>query len=283
MAMNQMTVQAADVARILLERIEASHPAPALFSTAETDEWPARSLNVLVKCGVLKSGGRAESLWCPGCEWQCHKTVVVRTAGAHLCPQAFITCDEEPGHGRIFVPLRSLDQYAATLSGVSGFIASQMKLGLRRSSVASAWYLLGTIKGRHGPRQLSVGLDAGRLVLRVGRQQESVAQVVSWIGAGLWIDKVHIQRLANRKGAITPSGALRAPGHSPRQERARRTRARHDAIIREAKKRHANRQGNWTPIATAIAATDLAKAEQGRRLSAATIRRIITQMRRRER
>ena len=43
-AMNQMTIQAADIARILIERIEGSHPAPALFSTAETDEWPTRSL-----------------------------------------------------------------------------------------------------------------------------------------------------------------------------------------------------------------------------------------------
>jgi hypothetical protein len=277
-----MTVQA-DVARILLERIEASHPAPALFSPVETDEWPAKCLSVLVKCGLLKSGGRAESLWCPGCEWQCHKTVVVRTAGAHLRNQAFVTCDEEPGHGRISVPLRSLEQYAATLSGVSGFIAGQMALGPPRSLVAGTWCHLGTIKGRHGPRPLSVGFDAGRLVLRVGRQQESIAQVMNWIGDRLSIDRAHIRRLANRKGAVTQSGVQRAPDFTLRQERARRTRARYDAIFREAKKRHANRQGNWTAIAAAIAATDLAKAGQGRRLSPATIRRIVTQMRRRER
>lgn len=208
---------------------------------------------------------------------------MVRTASVHASTQAFITCNEEPGHGRISVPLLSLVQYGATLSGVCSFIAGQMQLGPPRSSAAGASFLMGTIKGRHGPRQVSVGLDAGRLMLHVGQQQESVVRVLLWVGVGLSIDKKHIQRLANRKDAVSWSHVSRPPDRTMRHKRRRSTGARHEAIFREAKSRHATHQGSWTAIATAIAATDLAKAEQGRRVSAATIRRIVTEKRRSER
>ena len=148
-----MAVKRGDIAVILTERIEASHPAPALFTTAETDEWPARILEHLLGCGILQQAHRAGSTLCPGCEWQCHKTVVVRTTSPGPRPQAFITCDEEPDHGRITVPLRSLIQYGATLAGLSSFIAGMTKLGPLRSSPTGASFLLGTIKGRHGLRQ----------------------------------------------------------------------------------------------------------------------------------
>ena len=280
--MNQMAVTAADIARILGERIEGSHPAPALFSATETDEWPAQVLHVLLECGVLKPTNRAESVWCPGCERQCYKSVVVRTLGGRTPSAAFITCDEEPGHGRIAVPLPSLVQHAATLSGVCGFLAGQMQLGPPRSSAAGACFLLGTIKGRHGPRRITVDLDAGQVMLHVGQQHVSVVSVLRWSGVGLSIDKERIQRLANRKDAASWSRVSRPPDRTMRHKRARNTRARHEAIFREAKRRYAAQKDTWTAIATAIAATDLAKAEQGRRISAATIRRIVTLKRRRE-
>ena len=119
--MNEMPITGADIASILVERIERSHPAPALFSSAETDEWPAAALDALLECGIVQQEDRAELVWCPGCEWQCHKNVVVRTSHALQGTEAFITCNEEPDHGRISVPPRSLVQYGATLSGVSRF------------------------------------------------------------------------------------------------------------------------------------------------------------------
>ena len=61
------------------------------------------------------------------------------------------------------------------------------------------------------------------------------------------------------------------------------TEARNNAILREAKKRRAATRESWTTIATAIAATDLSKTGDRRPVGATTVRRIITEMVRRER
>jgi hypothetical protein len=206
----------------------------------------------------------------------------VRVASKATEPLAFISCDEEPDHGRISVPLRSLTQYSATLAGMTAFISGLLKLGSPRSSAAGV-LPLGTIKGRHGPRQISVGLAAGRLMLQVGRQQESVVRVLRWAPAGLTIDMTHIQRLANRKEPVQRSRKAYRPDRTKQQEQSRMTEARNKAILREAKKRRAETRESWTTIATAIAATDLSKTGDRRPVSATTVRRIITEMVRRER
>ena len=127
-----MTIATSDIPNILIERIEGAYPGPALFSARETGDWPAEVLDILLYCDVLRSAVRANSSWCPGCEWQCHKPVVSRTNTVHLETRAFIICDEEPGLGRISIPAPSLVQYEATLSAVCGFIAGRMALGTQR-------------------------------------------------------------------------------------------------------------------------------------------------------
>jgi hypothetical protein len=121
-----MTIATSDIPDILIERIEEAHPGPALFSAWETGEWPAEVLDVLLHCGVLRPASRADSSWCPGCEWHCHKPVVSRTITDHPEIRAFIICDEEPGLDRISIPAPSLVQYGATLSAVCGFVAGRM-------------------------------------------------------------------------------------------------------------------------------------------------------------
>ena len=71
-----MAVRVTDIPAIILERIEVAHPAPALFSAAEIDDWPDGSLDHLRECGILQTAQRAEAIVCPGCSWQCHKPVV---------------------------------------------------------------------------------------------------------------------------------------------------------------------------------------------------------------
>ncbi len=278
-----MTIVTADIPYILIERIEGSHPKPALFSACETEEWPTKVLDGLLNCGVLQLANRAESAWCPGCEWQCHKTVVVRTRRG--CPQtdAHIICNEEPDLGRIPVPTRHLVRYGTTLSAVSSFIAGQMALGDPRPSAAGASFLLGTIRGRHGPCQMALGLDAGRLLLRMRGEEEPLVQVLLWDGISLSIDRGLVRRLANRKGAASPTRTSRPPDRSMRRNRVRSTRARHSAIFAEAKKRRAADGGSWTAVAAAIAQSNLAVAENGHTLAAASIRRIVSEMSRRER
>jgi hypothetical protein len=271
-----MTIATSDIPNILIERMESAHPAPTLFSAQETSEWPAEVVDVLLFFGVIRPAVRVDSLWCPGCEWQCHKPVVSRT-------RAFIICDEEPGLGRIAIPAPSLVQYGATLSGVCGSIAGRMALGAPTPSAAGVSFLLGTIKGRHGLCSITVGLDDGRLMLRVGRQQEPLANALLWDRSGLSIDIPLVRRLANRKGATPPSRVSRPPDRTIQQEGVRNTRARHRAIYVEASRRRAAREGNWTAIAAAVAETNLALTPTGRRLSEASIRRIIADMRKRER
>jgi hypothetical protein len=280
-----MPVRVADISTILVERIEACHPAPALFSAAETNEWPTGVLEHLLTCGVLLRAARAQTMLCPGCEWQCHKPVVVRTVRTAPRTQAFIACDEEPDHGRISVPLPSLNQYSATLASLSGFFAGLMgrARGPPQSSPSGASFLLGSTKGRHGLRQVSVGLDAGRLLLRVGQQQESVVRILRWNAARLSIDAAHIRRLANRKGAAQRSRTDYTPDRTRQKERSCQTWTRNKRILLEAKKRRAAGGGSWTAIANAIAATKLARTGNRRQTSAATVRRIITEMLRRER
>jgi hypothetical protein len=278
-----MAIKATDIHRILIERIEASHPTPALFSATETDEWPTEALNALLNCGVLQPANRAESTWCTGCEWQCHKTIVVRTRVSSSQTEALITCNEEPDLGRITVPMRNLDQYRTTLAAVSKFIAGQMAFGDPRPSAAGAAFLLGTTRGRGGPCEVTISVDTGRLLLGVRGEREPLVRVLLLDGARLSIDKSVIRRLANRKGTASSSRVSRPPDHLKRHDRVRRTRVRHRAIFAEAKKRRTAGQGTWTTIASCIARTDLALVENGRRLSPASVRRIVTEMSRRER
>ena len=273
----------ADIPGIIAERIEAAHPRPALFSAAETDDWPNGALDHLLEDGILQRAQRAEAVMCPGCDWQCHKPVIVRTLGAGPSRHAFIVCDEQPDHGRQPVTLRSLDQYSATIDGLSIFLADQMVYGPPRSSPHGASSLLGTIKGRHGLREVSISLSAGQILLSVGQQAKGVARILCWTGTRLSIDMAQIRRLANRKELPQRSRSTYLPDRTMQQERSRKTRIRHEAIFREAKKRHAEGGRSWTAIADAIAATDLSMADRGVRLSAATVRRIITEMRRCER
>ena len=279
----QMAVRLTDIPALLVERVEAAHPAPAFFLLAEMDEWPKGVWEHLQAAGFLRSDGFADACVCPGCDWQCHKSICIRRATTGAARHAYIHCDEEPRHGLIFVSLGSLTRYRATLAGMSAFISGLMKLGPPRSSALGGSFLLGTIRGRHGPRQVSIGLHAGRIMLHVGSHQESALRFLRGIGPFLSIDMDHIRRLANRKQNAHGLRNPYLPDRSRQQERSHRTLSRNQAIFREAKKERAKRGESWGTIAVAIAPTDLARTGDDRRVSAATVLRIITEMLRRER
>ena len=233
---HDIALRASDTPTILVERIEAALPAPAHFSIHETDEWPKGVFEHLQRAGLLQADGFADAGVCPGCERQCQKSIAIRMVSSGATRQAYINCDEEPGLGRILVSLRSLTQYKATLAGMCTFISELMKLERPLSSTAGATWLLGAIKGRHGPRQVSVGLDAGRLMFNVGRQQESLARVLRWIGGRLSVDMDHIRRLANRKESGRGSRNKYVPDRTRQLKRSLKRQSRNEAIFREAKR-----------------------------------------------
>ena len=275
-----MVVRPFDIPAVLVERIEFAYPEPALFSGTEIDEWPLEVLQHLLGRCVLRPAHRASALCCPGCGRHCHKPVVVRNT--KMGPLAFIACDEEPDHGRISVPLQSLAQYTATLAGIASLISELMALAPPRSSAGGAVLMLGTIKGRYGPREVSVGLDDGRLTVRVGRQREGVIRILHWIDDRAFVDAAHVRRLANRKDWAQASRTRYLPDRSSQRARTRQTQVRNETIFREAKKRRTATFESWSAIAIAIAATGLAGAADRRAVSAGTVRRIIADMLRRE-
>ena len=271
-----MVIKNSDIPGILVKRIEASYPAPALFSTTETDDWPSGAMGYLLDTHVLQRANRADTIVCPGCEWQCHKAVVVRAVNQSSKLRAFINCDEEPARGRVPVPNRNLIQHSTTLATMAGVVARHMKLGILKPTVTGRSYRLGSVKGRNGHRTLQIGMDDEQLFLVVGKQGEHLVNLLRWTGSELKIDMAQIQRLANRKQTARPSAKADQPDRIKQRQQTRKTQTRNNSIFREAKRLRAAGARNWTAIAASIAASDFVLDKHGRRPTPATVRRIIT-------
>jgi hypothetical protein len=265
-----MAIKPRDVPTILVQRIEAAHPAPALFGADETQDWPSEVLPALLTQGVLVEADRAKSISCPGCEWQCNKRVVVRKAGD--TSRAFITCDEEPDQGRVQVLMASLARVAVTLPALSQIVASALDIGPPKASRSLNAYSLGTVNGRNGARPVAIAIENGGAVLDIGDQRVPIAQALTFSPAGLAIDTRLVRRLADRKMANMTQRRQYARDRSQQTARKAATRKRDLAIFHEATKRLAEGRGKVSNVAKIIAKTKLADG-----LSAERVRRIITE------
>lgn len=270
-----MAIKARDVPAIIVERIQAAHPARAYFSAGETNDWPVGVLPTLMKQGAIVEADRASAVDCPGCEWQCHKNVEVHKAGS--VTRAFVMCDEEPDHGRITVPLVALRRFVTDLRVMSNVIAHSLDIGPPRVSQGLASYALGTIKGRQGTRQILMSIEDAQLVLGVGRQREPMARVLVWGNAGLTVDTQHVSRLADRKERAAQQRQYTLD-RSRQTARKNTTRQRDRAIARAAEKRYAQGGMTWTAIAAELAGTAVAPGLTDKR-----VRRIIADQRKLER
>jgi hypothetical protein len=260
-----VAIAAAHIPAILGERIESYHPSPALFGGDEVDRWPPGVLPHLLEAGLLiVAGTRIEAVVCPGCEWSCQKALVVRSHDTHS--KAYVVCDEQPDLGRIAVE-----------RAVVMFVGAYLTASTPRPSRTGSSFYLGTLKGRHGPRELALLLQDGRLTLRVGDHEAALVELLRWEGEALAIDKGHVRRLAARKGYRADRSSARAyrPDRSRQQERSRRTEKRNRRILQEAKRLRKAGE-TWTAISTRIASSSLAQDDQGKRISGATVRRIIS-------
>ena len=275
----QMSTVCSKIPAILVERIEASHPARAHFLMTELEDWPEGTLSKLARCGLFQVSDHAEAIVCPGCDWQCHKRIFARkTVVGQLL--AYIGCDEEPAHGLIFVTDEERARYHTSLSGLARLIADLLGQETPKASASGAVFLLGTVNGRHGTREVSLALDGGRIRLRVGQHSLPLVDILSWDRRGFAIDKKRVRQLAGRKiseGVSTRSDRTR------QQQRSRVTASRNRAVFLEAKRRRASNGESWSNVSEAIARMELAKSSSGRRLSAASVRRIISHQLRAER
>jgi hypothetical protein len=269
-----MPVRVSDLPHALVERVEAAHPAPAVFAADEIAGWPDGALETLLNVGLLEGTRRARTLICEGCEWSCVKPVVVRLKRFNGAHTAFITCDEERDFGRIAVPLQRLAQYRSTLSMMASFLAKELDISGEPKLQHPASILLGLTKGRYGDRAISLVLHNRRLELRVGRQQEALARCLRWESARIQVNRATIRRFANRKEQPTSAASRYQPDRSGQEKRKRETAREDQKIIHQARYRRRKTGDSWTSIAAQIAKTPLAFRKSGRRLTASRVRRI---------
>jgi hypothetical protein len=268
-------IAAAQIPAILVERIESYHPSPALFCGDDVGEWPPGVLPHLLDARLLTlAGTRVEAVVCPGCEWSCQKELVVRSRGSQR--QAYVICDEPPDLGRIAIA--AIVPYQTTLRALAVFVGARLTASTPRPSHMGSSFGLGTLKGRYGPREVALVLHDRRLILRVGGHEAALLDILRWEGEALTLDQGHVRRLAARKGQQDDQSTPRAyrPDRSGQRLRSRRIEARNRRIAEEAQRLRKAGAGTWTAISNRIAGTSLAQDEQGRRISAATIRRIIS-------
>ena len=264
-----MAITPRDISAILVDRIEAAWPAPGYFDVSETDDWPAEVLPALLNQRIIIEVSRSEAITCPGCEWQCHKAVVVRQAGNGT--RAFIFCNEEPDLGRVPVFLDRLQRFATDLKALATLFADKLKVDPPKASKNQSAYMLGTITGRNGARRLAIAIEDGQLVLCVGVQREPLTRVLSCSESGLLVDPKLVRHLANRKERPTQQQRQYVPDRTGQAERKNNTLERDRAIFREAKEQRGCIGITWTAVAAEIA--------KSRGLSPARVRRIITEQR----
>ena len=265
-----------DPVRVVLDRVAMEHPSPAYIAGYESAEWPAGAASMLVKLGLLIETTRATSATCPGCELGCHKPVLVRSRRRPDPPIAYILCDEEPDLGRISVRLEHLRRFQASLSTAASYIRSALGIEGSTRRGPTDRPAAGMLRGRYGPRELTLTVADGRVAMLVGSQSADLAGLHSWTQAGPVIDRAQVQRLTNRKiRRALPRETEGRSGDSLAQRD--KTAQRDREIIRHAKL--LQKQGlSATKISKQIAQLSfITSGDEGLRpISAATVRRIMT-------
>ena len=269
-----------DLSAVLVERIESSHPAPAEFQADEIEDWPDGALPKLISDGILQVARHATAVICPGCEHHCRKEVVVRAADT--VGRAFVVCDEEPDYGRISLEMTALRQWHLTLRSLAVFIARALSLPDPPMAMSADAYLLGAIKGRYGPRDISIGLLDGKLTLHVGTLFDGLRTILKCDEGGIRVDLAIVRRLTNRKQRSTPIRRRYVRNRSRQALRARQTVERDRLIYQKAKDLGAYSGTSVRAIADELATLGVEFKGRTLRIDRETLRRIITRERTRE-
>ena len=271
-----MAIKSRDIPRILIERLEATHPAPAFFDADDTDHWPPGVLQQLLDSKIIQPAPRAVSTTCGGCDWNCNKRVVFRQKPANGGPHAFVQCNEAPDLGRIHVSIDRLETYRLLPGSFN--LAVNVSLATKSNAFQPVEVpKIGMVKGRFGHRQISIQLISGKLTAVVGQQRDPLVNILRWDG-GLNIDRTRLLRMANRKEFAMKTRQRYQPDRSRQRAGTRRTSVRDQRILREAKKLMAAGKSQ-TDAASEIAKMDFIKKPAGRTkvITAARVRRILSE------
>ena len=258
-------VKSAEILATVLDRIADYSPQQALLDSDEVSAWPSWILPVLVATGLFQETSRLTQVFCDGCHWGCLKPVVVRTLPSGLT-RAFVTCDEEPGLGRIEVAPEQLKRYITTVDLAARFVGRSLGLKSPARSGLGASVIVGHVKGRNGHRVVSVEVRQGQLLLNAGGHCVALSDLVHWDRRALTVDHQAIRRLINRK-------ATRSSPECPfTSKQHRRKNAKRDQQIRReaARLKRQNKTWTFTRISKLISRMELADG-----ISDARVRRIL--------
>ena len=248
-----MAIVETDLSRIIIERLEAHYPAPAIFAADEIAEWPDNVLPGLEALGFFQSAERAEVLICDGCHWYCSKPVVFRQQKA--AARAFIVCDEEPDLGRIGVPIERLRQYRATLTLFAAFLRGSFELTSRAPLSAQPPLLLGRVNGRHGQQDVSLLLHDGSIVLQIGMHLNSVVEFLAFRQGRVTANRALLQKFADRKHRAGAARPRYQPDRAKQRKGTSETARRDRAISAEALRLRLETGKNFREISRELAAS----------------------------
>lgn len=270
-----MAIAETDLSRIIIERLEAHYPAPAIFAADEIAEWPDHVLPGLEAFTLFQSAERAEVLLCDGCHWNCSKPVVFRKQKAGA--RAFIVCDEEPDLGRIGVPIERLRQYRVTLSLLAVFLRGSFELVSRAPLSGPPPLLLGRVNGRHGEQSVSLLLHDGSIVLQIGAHSKSVVEFLAFRQGRITANRALLKKLADRKHGAGAARPRYQPDREKQRKQAGETARRDRAILAEALRVQGEIGRNFRDVSRELAAScRFRETRLGRRpLSPQRIYRII--------
>jgi hypothetical protein len=257
-------VKSAEILAAVLDRIADDSPQQALLDSDEVSAWPSWILPVLVAAGLFQETSRPTEVFCDGCHWACLKPVVVRILPSGLT-RAFVSCDEEPGLGRIEVAPEQLKRYIATVDLAARFVGRSLGLKSPARSGLGASVIVGHVKGRNGHRVVSVEVQQGQLLLNAGGHCVALSDLVHWDRRALTVDHQAIRRLINRK-ATRSSPECPFPSKQHRRKNAKRD----QQIRREAGRLKRQKTWTMTRISEHISRMELADG-----ISAARVRRIL--------
>ena len=277
------TVPENDIGRIVIDRLEAAFPQPAIFSADEISEWPDGALTALEAAALLQETVRAAAVMCDGCHWCCHKPVEVRRHAVGQVPYVYIICDEEPNLGRIEVSWDRLRQYRTTLNSLAGFL--RMALGLTASAPLSSSppLLVGHIKGRWKMCSVSLLLEDRSIMLMIGSHSKPVPDFLACGDGQLTADERLLRKLANRKQGTGSARPRYQPSRIKQETQVSDTARRDRAIRAEAHRIRKETGKTMSEISRELADKDrFRRTGPGKQplLSAARIYRIIHDQRR---
>jgi hypothetical protein len=252
------------VLRTLLGALGSHGRDPVFLSRSQIVAWPPPLFNALLATSLLRPGGSAQVMVCPGCDDACPMSVYFERHPATGNSRAFIMCDRRDDMGLVSLDHTDLHQWQLSRRQLADFLAKELSLTPGAASRDTAVIALGWTSGKHGRRHVRLQFEP---VPQVSLDDCSILldQLVSWNGTALAVDYELFRLIADQR----PQSARRPKSTARREARKLDTRDRHlrwQRAYQRLKQEHAE----WSDEAIA---TLISESDPGPKRTPATVRR----------